>query len=550
MDIKELIKKSETLAASRANFETEWQNVADLFRPVKSNVTVERSIGDKEHIHRLYDSFPINAVNTLKSIVIGLFFNRSIVPIELVSPIEDINEDIAVSEWLGDFTNMMLKMMFDPKSGFEKSLSEAVADDICFGTVATLIEKGNFPIKYHSLHIKDFLIAESKHGDVDYVVLKATKTARQIQQEWGAKKEAGEAYINENITKCFKKDPFKEFELQLHVLPREERDENKIDRLNKPIAGYWIDVKHKELIEEIGWDTMPIAIGRSEKASNELYGTSRAMMALASAGQSNEMWKQLNEASELALRPPLNVNANYSKKLNLKTKALNYPEQKSLAHGRAAVEAIVNVGSIAANKDLILEVKENIKDIFFLDKLKIFDNPSATATQVLELRAEAFRIMGDFVTGLIQYMDNNLTRTFSLLFSQIYDMNNDLIPNNGIFEKEIPDLLKENGELKIEYINPIAQSQKLNESASMDKWLTDIANIAQFKPEVLDLVNFDQVIRSKREVLNIDAELIYGIGKVSEIRAANQAQQEQQQALMQEQEAVKTASMAKQSGLV
>ena len=129
-------------------------------------------------------------------------------------------------------------------------------------------------------------------------------------------------------------------------------------------------------------------------------------------------------------------------------------------------------------------------------------------------------------------------------------MNNDLIPDNGIFEKEIPDLLKERGELKIEYINPIAQSQKLNESASMDKWLADIANIAQFKPEVLDLINFDQVIRSKREVLNIDAELIYGIGKVNEIREANQAEQQQQQALMQEQEAVKTASMAKQSGLV
>ena len=129
-------------------------------------------------------------------------------------------------------------------------------------------------------------------------------------------------------------------------------------------------------------------------------------------------------------------------------------------------------------------------------------------------------------------------------------MNNDLIPNNGIFEKEIPDLLKENGELKIEYINPIAQSQKLNESASMDKWLADIANIAQFKPEVLDLINFDQVVRSKREVLNIDAELIYGIGKVNEIREANQAAQQQQQALMQEQEAVKTASMAKQSGLL
>jgi len=550
MNIEELIKKAETLKAGRANFETEWQNVADLFRPIKANITVDRSRGDKSDIHKLYDSFPINAVNTLKSIVIGLFFNRSIVPIELTSPIEEINEDIEVSEWLGDFTKMMLKMMFDPKSGFERSLSEAVADDICFGTIGTLIEKGNFPIKYHSLHIKDFCIAESKHGDIDYLVLNVTKTARQVMQEWGDKMKAGEAKINEKILKCAEKEPFKEFEFQLHVMPREERDKKKIDRINKPIAGYWIDVKHKELVEETGWDTMPIATGRSEKASDELYGTSRAMIALASASQSNEMWKDLNNATKLALFPPLNVNANYTKKLNLKSKALNYPEQKNLANGRSAVEPIINIGQIAANKDLILEIKENIKDVFFLDKLKIFDNPNATATQVLELRAEAFRIMGDFVTGLIQYMDNVLNRTFSLLYSQIYDINNNLIPDNGIFNKEIPDLLKENGELKIEYINPIAQSQKLNESASMDKWIEDINNIAQFRPDILDLVNFDQIIRTKREVLNIDAELIYSKGKVRQIREENQVAQAQQEQLMQEQEAVKTASMAKESGLV
>jgi hypothetical protein len=547
MDINTLLKKAELLKSGRSNFETEWQYVADIFRPIKANITSQRSQGDKEQLRRIFDSYPVNAVHTLKSIVIGLFFNRSIKPITIVSPIEEVNEDIEVSEWLTDFTNLILKTMFDPKSGFERSLSEAVADDIVFGTVATLIEKGNFPIKYHTLHIKDYCIAESKDGDIDYIVLDVKKTARQIIQEWGNNPDA---QINEKIKKAANKEPFKEFHLQLHILPREEREEQKIDILNKPIAGYWIDVANKQLIEETGWDTMPIAIGRSEKASDEVYGTSRAMMALASANQSNEMWKQLNEATELALRPPMNVNANYSRVLNLKSGALNYPEQKNLANGRAAVEPINLVGSIAANKDLILEIKETIKDTFFIDKLKVFENPNATATQVLELRAEGFRIMGDFVTSLVDYMDKVLTRTFSLLYSQVYDLNNDLIPDNGLFNKDLPNLLKENRELKIEYINPIAQSQKLSESTSIDKWLTDVANLAQFNPDVLDLVNFDEVIRYKREILNIEPELINSKAKVQKLREQKQTQQEQQEQIMQEQEAVKTAAMAKQAELV
>ena len=544
MKIDDLIKQSQSLQAGRSNFENEWQKVADIFRPVRSNITTVRSEGDKSHIHRLFDSYPINALNTLKSIIIGVFFNRSIQPITIISDSEEVNDEQESSEWLTDFTEYLLKEMFNPKTGFERALSEAVSDDIAFGTFATFIERGlNSTLKYHTLHINNFLIAESKDGDVDYVIMKSKKTTRQILQEWG---ENGN--IHENILKTAEKEPFKEWNFELHIMPRKERDEKKIDKLNKKIAGYWIDVDNKRIVEETGWDSMPVAVGRSEKASNELYGTSRSMMAMASAYQSNEMWRQLNEATELALRPPLNVNANYAKRINLKAGALNYPELKA-GNTRAAIEPINVVGSIAANKDLILELKQTINDIFFIDKLKIFDNPNATATQVLELRAEGFRIMGDFVTGLIEYMDAILQRSFDLLFNANYDENGNLFPD-AKFKKPLPKLLLQNPDLKIEYINPIAQSQKLNESSTIDKWLQDIANIAQFKPEALDLLNVDEVIRNKRQIFNIDPELINSKAKVEETRQQRAQQQQQQMELMQEEQAVNIASQAKKSNLI
>lgn len=550
--VKDLLNKADTLKSNRSNFDTEYQNVANIFRPTKANIITTKANGDKSDIRKLYDSYPINVVATLKSIVIGLVFNRSIKPIALVSNDEEVNEDPEAALWLTDFTNMMLKTMFDPKSGFERSLSEAVSDDIVFGTIATLIEKGSkYPIKYHTQSIGDFYIAESKDGDVDYVVLYSKKTARQIVEEWGEKAEKGEATIHENITNAAKSDPFKEFEMQLHVLPRQKRDEKKLDRENKEIAGFWIDTVNKTIVEETGWDTMPIAVGRSEKASDEIYGTSRAMIALASANQSNEMWRQLDDAAEYALKPAYNINANYSKRLNIKPGALNYPDQDSASFklGRPSVEPINIVGNIAATEGLIMLVKEVIKDIFFIDKLKVMDNPNATATQVLELRAEGFRIMGDFVTGLIEYLNNTLDRTFSLLYSQIYDLNNQLIPNNGLFKKELPEKLKENPGLKVEYINPIAQSQRLNESTTIDKWLQDVANIAQFKPEVLDLIKTDEIVRSKRILLNIDPELVNSKIQVKMMREKRQAAVEQQQQLDQEQQAVDIAETAKNAQL-
>lgn len=547
---KELLQKAQTLSAERANFETEWQDVADIFRPVKSNITVDRSKGDKENITRLYESAPINFVHQLKSIIIGVFFNRSIKPITITPVTEEVNEDQEVKDWITEFTDMILRVMFNPKSGFERALSEAVADDIVFGTIATFIEEGKkFPVKYHTLNIKNFLIAENDEGEADYVIIKHKMTARQIISKWENK----DANIHEKILQAYEKNPFQEFDLQLHIFPRKERDKKKIDSLNKEIAGFWVDEKHQTIIQEIGWDSMPVAIGRSEKSTNEVYGTSRAMIGLADARQINEMSRQYNEATEKALKPPLNVNANYAKRVNLRPGALNRPDQKALPAGRAAIEQILTIGNIPLTQDLITRKEQNIREIFFLDKLKIFDDARATATQILELRAETFRIMGDFIYGIIDYTEQMLNRTFDILFNKIYiknaDGNFELIEND-LFQKEIPDLLSKNPELKINYQNPITQSQRLNESASIEKLMAGVLNLAQAQPEIIDNIDFDKLVRKSADILGIDPDIIKNPVIVKNEREQRQAQMQQQQAMEQEQMAVETASKAKQSKLI
>lgn len=547
---KELLQKAQTLSAERANFETEWQNVADIFRPVKSNITVDKSKGDKENITRLYESAPINFVHQLKSIIIGVFFNRSIKPISITAVTEEVNEDQEVKDWITEFTDMVLRVMFNPKSGFERALSEAVADDIVFGTIATFIEEGKkFPVKYHTLNIKNFLIAENDEGEADYVIIKHKMTARQIISKWENK----DANIHEKILQAYEKNPFQEFDLQLHIFPRKERDKSKIDILNKEIVGFWVDEKHQTIIQEIGWDSMPVAIGRSEKSTNEVYGTSRAMIGLPDARQINEMSRQYNEATEKALNPPLSLNATNIKRVNLRPGALNRFEQKSLPVGRAAIEQILTIGNIPLTQDLITRKEQNIREIFFLDKLKIFDDARATATQILELRAETFRIMGDFIYGIIDYTEQLLTRTFDILFNKIYiknaDGNFELIEND-LFQKEIPDLLLKNPELKINYQNPITQSQRLNESASIEKLMAGVLNLAQAQPEIIDNIDFDKLVRKSADILGIDPDIIKNPVIVKKEREQRQSQIEQQQAMEQEQMAVETASKAKQSNLI
>jgi len=553
MNAKDLIRRAESLENDRSNFKNEWQEIANYFRPIKSDITITKAEGDKSNFKKLFESSPINSVHELKSIIVGTLFNRAIKPIQIESEIEEINENDNVRDWISEFTKVLLNQLFNSKSNFERAFSEATADDIVFGTMLTLIEEGkNHPLKYTTINIKNFLIAENEENVVDYVIIKDKKTARQIMDKWGNNKEAN---ISDKIRKAAEKEPFKVFDLQLHIMPRKERERNKIDLLNKEIAGYWVDVNNTLIIEELGWDNLPFAVGRSEKASNEVYGTSRCMMALADARQINEMSKQINEATEIILKPSLVVNTAFKNRISLRAGALNYIEDKrELAPGQRAIEQIGNIGNIPINENLLARKQENIKEIFFLDKLKVFDDARATATQIMEIRAESLRIMGDFIFSNIDYLDQLLNVSFDILFKKIYFQNENgqyvLLQNNGLFQKELPKELISNPSLKIRYQNPITQSQRMNEAVAIEKLVSYAVNIAQSNPEILDVLDFDEIVRTYSDILNVDPDLIKNPVVVEQIRQLRQQQMQMQQQLDQEQQAIQAAAIGRKSEII
>ena len=96
-------------------------------------------------------------------------------------------------------------------------------------------------------------------------------TKKQLLDKWGNDKDAK---LSDKVTK--EKDDNKEFDIELIIYPRESYDENKIDQLNMSIAGKWYEVDKRSEIKEIGFSQFPFAVARSEKATQEIYGTSRA----------------------------------------------------------------------------------------------------------------------------------------------------------------------------------------------------------------------------------------------------------------------------------
>lgn len=530
--VEDLLKRTETLEAGKQNFLNLYQEIGDLFRPVRSDIISKKTAGDKESFKRIFDSFPILAVETFASILLGVLTNKSTKWFNLQTVDGKLGEINTVSTWLSQATEVMWNKLYNPASGFEQALLEAFKDVGAFGTVATLIEEGSkFDLVFITQNIRNYLVSENSEGRVDSIITKAQFSARQAIEKFGSD-------VNEQIKKIAEKNPYELFDFQLHIYPRSERDKTKIDAINKAYAGCWVDVKHKEIVKEIGWDSFPVAVGRSEKSTDELYGTSRAMIALADARELNAIQQRYAESVELRLRPPLIQNADFAARLNLSPGAINKATQNASYAGRSAIEPINTVGDLNGTLELAQEKKQSIREIFFLDKMKIFDNPNATATQVLELRAEGFRIMSSVATSIQEYLDAILDRTFDILFRKSYAVNDldgggssfNLLP--GAVFPEMPDELKNAPELKVVFVNPINQSQQTIELNGIDVLINTVGSIAQISPDVMDVVNFDNVLRKKRSILNIDPELINDEKTVKQIRQERQSQQQQQQALM------------------
>ena len=126
MNIQEIIKKSQSLKANRTNWVTSWQQLAEIFDPKNATFKQERAKGDKKRITDIYESQPMLSANTLKSIVVSLFFNRNINPIQFTTIDKEVVEQEGVKEWIESFTDVILNEMFKSKSNFEISFSQAI----------------------------------------------------------------------------------------------------------------------------------------------------------------------------------------------------------------------------------------------------------------------------------------------------------------------------------------------------------------------------------------------------------------------------------------
>lgn len=513
----ELKNNLSRLKEKRSNWESHWQEVADLMLPRKAEITKERSRGDKRS-SQIYDATAIHSLELLAASLHGMLTSSANRWFSLRFKEAILNENDEAREWLEDSIDKMYVAF--ARSNFQQEIHENYHDLICFGTSCLMIEEDEEDIvRFSARHIKEIYIEENKKGLIDNVYRKFKITADQAMQKFGPEN------LSKEINTTHKTKPFDEVEICHIVRPRFAYDASKKDKKNMKFQSIYFEHGTDHIISVGGFNENPYVVSRYLKSSTEIYGRSPAMSALADCKVLNKMVEHGLKAAAKQIDPPLLVpDDSMLAPVRMTPGSLNYYRSGS----RDRIEPL-NIGqNTSTTLNAENQRREAIARMFHVDQLQIQSNRTMTATEVLQRNEEKMRILGP-VMGRIQseLLEPMINRVFSIML------------RNRLFA-EAPAILA-NQEIEIEYVSPMALAQKGQELQNIMRGLEIFGSISQMAP-VQDYLDENGLVKQLVKTLGLPARMIKSDKEVQTIRMERQEAQQQQ---MQMQQQLAESEMAK-----
>ena len=404
------------------------------------------------------------------------------------------------------------------ESNFNTEVHELYLDLTSVGTGAIFVEEGNNGfandgIHFNTLHIAEYFIQENVTGKVDTLYRKYKLTARQAIEEFG------EDNVGEKIIEAAQNKPDKQFNFIHAVEPTKDYERSTGKSNTKlPFHSCHVCVEDKMVVRSGGYNEFPYLVPRWSKATGEIFGRSPSYNALPDI-------KTLNKAVEIGLKawakaidPPLLVQ-----------------DDGVIGRVRMTPAGITVVRTDGAIKPLqigsnwqITDMKENqlrtaIRQAYYSDQLQLQEGPQMTATEV-QVRYELMQRLLGPTLGRFQseFLNPLIERVFGIMYRA-----GALLPE--------PELLK-GQQMDIEYVGPLARSQRMEESVAIERLYGLAMNVVQVDPAIMDNINHDEAIRLRGKLLGVPKTILRSRDEVMEMRE-QRAEQQAQMAAMQQQQA-------------
>jgi len=530
MTPQETIKRFSALESQRKTVEQTWEVIERFVAPYRGKFFRDSPSehGIEWSQRQIYDATAVMAHQSLASSLHGSLTNPSIRWFEMAWRRPELRDSHETQVWLENAGKKVYDTLQD--SNFNLEINETYRDLTSFGTSFLLQEpNADFTddwdgINFTSVPIKEAFFEPDAKGQCKAFYRRMRWKASQIIDKFGAEN------CPDAIISAAERASDEQFEIIFAVWHAPEKDAN-VTRLvtpeNRPYPYQYVLRNGGHVFKRGGYYEMPAYAPRWLTTSESVWGNSPSMVALADILSLNQLVELQLKALEKVVDPTILVDERATlSDLNLG------PGEVNSMRDIDRIRPFESAARFDVSQMKVEDLRAAINRYFFIDQLELKESPAMTATEVQVryelmqrlLAATLSRLRHDLLDPLVQ-------RTFNLLLRS---------GELGTVPEGV-----ENADYDVEYIGPLSRSQRFDQSASLERWITQLQLIAQLGPEaeqVLAVPDWDKVARMAAKNLNLPTELTRD---ARDVEADMQSQRDQQARQAQSEAAANEARAAK-----
>lgn len=501
---EQLIQRFEELRTGRSTFEADLQDIVDLVMP--SQVDINRQMFDGQTRWQYkYDGTASEALLEFASGLCSYITNPSERWFELEFADYDPAWDDEALAWLEDVTNTIYEVYRYPVATFTTAMHEGY---LAIGSLGTLIinqEIERDPYEHVSLvsvPLAECFLAENSSGKVDTVFRKRRFTTRQLLEKFERSSDVLHKEFYDEKTPADKP-----WEILHCVYPRREVKPGLATGMR--FASFWVDMTHKLVIRESGYDELPYHVARWIKYGNEPYGRSPAHTCLPEIRMVNSMEKTNIRAGQKIADPPLMVpDDDFAAPIKTSPGSLIYVRDKE-----HMIEPLLSGAQLPIALEQTEQKRESIRRAFHNDWLKMGkEKQEMTAYETADRRNEKLQMLAPML-GRIQseLTGPMINRTYNLLRSM-----NRIPPAPANIRGLV---------LKISYVGDAAKAQAGSRATSMARFVEDLVPMGQLKPEIFDVIDEARFASEMAASRGVTRKILRNPAELEQMRQQRQMQQ-------------------------
>ena len=481
-----ILRRQDAFKGNRGIWDTHWQEIADRVLPRMAAFTATLTPGIKK-TERVFDATACLALDRYAAAVESLICPRAETWHALSPAAEDLVDDDECKRWCEALTKLLFRFRYMPDANFGSQAHECFLQLGAFGTTAMLVDdaashasmsRSAAPILYRAQPLTATWIDENAAGRIDTTFREFQLDGRQAVNEFGDT-------TPDLIRQAAKKGTAQKFNFVHAVHPTSDVGPWGWDApKGAQFESCIVSREARITVREGYYITNPFAVSRNVVSVGEIYGRSPAMIVLPDIKTLNEATKTYLRSMHKAVDPPLLLaDDGLGGAIDLTPNGLNYGHVD--ASGHPLIMPLNSGAKPELANELRQDLRRSINDAFLVTLFQILvENKEMTAYEAA-LRAQE--------KG--QLLAPTMGRQETEFLAPMIERELDILWRRGILTRELPpmpeSLARAGGVLKVVYTSPLTRLAMSSQVTAIQAWFSDLAPIAQVKPDVLDIVDTD-----------------------------------------------------------